>query len=337
VPDHRRARVLLANSVMQYYFLEAVGGSAVHIAEAVEVAFLLASGLSFLQVGLFWTVNLGARTLCDFPAGVMADRLGRRFAYFLGLVMLGVGRVALVAWPHPPVIWLLSAIIGVSGSLRFNPLRSWVVGRVQAEGLDLSTSRVLGTGNALRNATTIAVGILLSSYPPRNLGGVLLFSAAVLLGLTLVGTGWWAAGCFGPFSTARDRSEEEASCSRSEPAVGIQRPKLHIMGALSYLRKADHLTMLTVVLVVYYLQFSAYGFVRQPLLLGSGWSESQLPLTYSWFTAAILLTNLAGGRLLTKRNYFGGLCFGLAANGAAAGLLLLARSRPVTLSPLLSL
>jgi MFS family permease len=53
--------------------------------------YLLGRGLPYTEIGLVWSVTLFFSTVLDFPTGNFADLHGRKTAYVLGVLSIGVG------------------------------------------------------------------------------------------------------------------------------------------------------------------------------------------------------------------------------------------------------
>ncbi len=101
----RNARLFLAYSLMS-----SLGTG---IWNVIYNLYLLRSGFSVPFVGLFLMVEALFHGLLAFPAGLIADKIGRRRAFFIATVVNLVARGALLFTREPAALLVLAAIAGM--------------------------------------------------------------------------------------------------------------------------------------------------------------------------------------------------------------------------------
>jgi MFS family permease len=151
-----------------YYILNSLFVLSASIIWGVNTLFLLDSGLS-----IFWVFAVNAtfsagQIIFEVPTGVIADTVGRRASFLLGIGSLIVGTLGYVAssvfdWGLPGFI-LFSVLLGLGFTFQTGAVDAWMVDALDATGYSGSKNRVFArsgifTGIAMLIGT-LAGGLL---------------------------------------------------------------------------------------------------------------------------------------------------------------------------------
>ena len=127
----------------------------------ISVLFLLARGLSLVEIGLVSSVQGLVILFLELPTGGLSDALGRRPVLILSRVFAVVS-LAILVLANSVALFALSRVLqGIFRALDSGPLEAWYVDATLAVDPDTRLESGLGTGSAVLSAG-IAVGALLS-------------------------------------------------------------------------------------------------------------------------------------------------------------------------------
>jgi MFS family permease len=127
----------------------------------ISVLFLLARGLTLVEIGLVSSVQGLVILFLELPTGGLSDALGRRPVLILSRVF-GVVSLAIFVLANSVAVFALSRVLqGIFRALDSGPLEAWYVDATLAADPETRLESGLGTGSAVLSAG-IAVGALLS-------------------------------------------------------------------------------------------------------------------------------------------------------------------------------
>jgi MFS family permease len=136
---------------------------------ATNTIFLMqVGGLSIFEVMLTNSIFLVAQAICEIPTGVIADTLGRKTSYLIGIGTILASTLLYVATPR--FGWgfagfaFASVLIGVGFTFQTGAVDAWLVDALDAVGYDKPRERVFAWGQM-----TFGAGMLVGSL----LGGLL--------------------------------------------------------------------------------------------------------------------------------------------------------------------
>src|SRR5687767_5802454 len=154
--------------VRAYFVISGVYTLAASLIWGINTLFLLASGLSLIQVFLANAVFTGAMAVFEVPTGVVADTSGRRMSFLLSVAVLFVGTLAYVAIPLAGggllAFCLVSILLGLGYTFYSGATEAWLVDALKAAGHTEPVDRVLARGQFVSSAAmlvgSIAGGLL---------------------------------------------------------------------------------------------------------------------------------------------------------------------------------
>lgn len=153
---------------------------------ATNTIFLMqVGGLTIFQVMLVNGIYLVANAVCEIPTGVIADTLGRKTSYLLGIGTILISTLLYVATPR--FGWgfvgfsVASVIIGLGFTFTTGAVDAWLVDALDACGYDQPKERVFAWGQM-----TFGAGMLLGSLLGGFLGQVDLSLPYVVRAVVLV-------------------------------------------------------------------------------------------------------------------------------------------------------
>lgn len=132
---------------------------------AVNTLFLMGPGrLNIFQVMLVNTAYVIGQALCEVPTGVVADTVGRKVSYLLGIITLLVSTLLyvlspLLGWGIPGFI-VAGVLIGLGYTFQTGAVDAWLVDALDATGWELPKDRVFAWGSQVLSVATL-VGSLL--------------------------------------------------------------------------------------------------------------------------------------------------------------------------------
>lgn len=245
---------------------------------AIVTVYLLGKGLSFTEIGAVWSVLLFFSTVLDFPTGNFADIYGRKLAFVIGVISIGLGNfiygIGRILW----VFFIAAFFVGFGGAQISGSLTSWIVDeQIKADKQDV-VSKIFGDGAAVASVGGIIGGIFIGIFFTGPLE-LLYFLSATLFILT---------GVF-VFVSIPDNYGQPTGRWISLPKEVISH----------YIHSAS-LIILSVTLVLMFACFTVYLFVWQPLALQLGIQKGDLGYFYAIFMAGSAAGAFGMGRISKK-------------------------------------
>ena len=142
-------------------------------------------GLTIFQAMLINAIFLGAQALFEVPTGVVADTIGRKASFLIGIATILVSTLLYVA--TPVMHWgfagfsVASVLIGVGFTFQTGAVDAWLVDALDSTGYDQPKERVFALGQM-----TSGAGMLIGSVLGGLLGQVNLAFPYVLRAVLLV-------------------------------------------------------------------------------------------------------------------------------------------------------
>lgn len=151
-----------------YYLTTALYSLSVSIIWGINTLFLMNAGLDIFQVMLVNAVFTGGMVLFEVPTGVVADTIGRKVSFLMGLAILFVTTLMYVAAAHLGLgVWAfcgVSVLIGLGFTCFTGAAEAWLVDALDATGYQGSTDIVFARGQSIFSAAmlvgTVGGGIL---------------------------------------------------------------------------------------------------------------------------------------------------------------------------------
>lgn len=132
---------------------------------ATNTIFLMqVGGLGIFEVMLTNAIFLVAMAICEIPTGVIADTLGRKTSYLVGIGTILVSTLLYVATPR--MGWgftgfaLASALLGLGFTFQTGAVDAWLVDALDACGYDQPKDRVFAWGQMTFGAGMLAGSLL---------------------------------------------------------------------------------------------------------------------------------------------------------------------------------
>src|SRR5262245_47287041 len=136
--------------VRAYFVISGVYTLSASLIWGINTLFLLAAGLSLMQVFLANAVFTGAMAVFEVPTGVVADTSGRRTSVLLSVAVLFVGTIAYVAVPLAGggllAFCFVSVLLGLGYTFYSGATEAWLVDALRAAGHTEPVDGVLARG-----------------------------------------------------------------------------------------------------------------------------------------------------------------------------------------------
>jgi MFS family permease len=172
MPDSRRTRSQLSPTTVgvarTYYTLNSLFVLAASLIWGVNTLFLLDAGLS-----IFWVFAVNAtfsagQIVFEVPTGVIADTIGRRASFLIGIASLAIATLGYVGsavfhWGLPGFI-LFSVLLGFGFTCQTGAVDAWMVDALDATGYSGSKDRIFARSGIFTGITmlvgTVGGGLL---------------------------------------------------------------------------------------------------------------------------------------------------------------------------------
>ncbi|MBI5231407.1 MAG: MFS transporter [Coriobacteriales bacterium] len=131
----------------------------------VNTLFLMGpGGLTIFEVMLVNTAFVIGQAVFEVPTGVVADTIGRKMCYALGIATLLVSTLLYVLTPvlgwGIPGFFLASVLLGLGFTFQTGSVEAWLVDALDATGWDQPKDRVFALGAQVLNVATLVGAVL---------------------------------------------------------------------------------------------------------------------------------------------------------------------------------
>ncbi len=113
--------------------------------------FLMDRGLTLFEVNLIDSIVLLAVFVAEVPTGVLADRIGRKWAGVIGLFLHGLGEFLVLFGYSFPAFAVMGAIIGVGFAFQSGAWESLIYDTLPEDGREQNMKRAMGNVGAAGN------------------------------------------------------------------------------------------------------------------------------------------------------------------------------------------
>lgn len=245
---------------------------------AIVTIYLLGKGLSFTEIGIVWSLSLFVATVLDFPTGNFADIYGRRLAFVIGVVSVGIGAFIFGVGTTMEVFLIAALFEGFGTAQISGSISSWVVDeQIKLEKQD-AIAKIFGDGGAAASVGGIVGGLCIGLF----------FTGPLELLFFLSGTVYILTGIF-VFISVPDNFGQPSGKWLSLPKEVI-----------SHFIHAVPLIMLSAALVLMFACFTVFAFVWQPLALELGIVKGDLGYFYAIFMGGTAVGAFLMGRIAKK-------------------------------------
>ncbi len=176
-------------SIQRTYLVLLLGNTlAASLIWGINTIFLLDAGLSNLEAfaaNAFFTAGMVA---FEVPTGIVADTVGRRASYLLGIVTLTLATLLyVVLWQIEAPFWqwaIASVLIGLGFTFFSGAVEAWLVDALMATGFTGKLDDVFARGQIVSGAAMLGgsiAGGFIAQY--ANLGAPFVVRAAILVGM----------------------------------------------------------------------------------------------------------------------------------------------------------
>jgi len=158
----------------------------------VGTLYLQGRGLSLLQINSIWSLIVATMFLAEIPTGILADRIGHKWAVVLALALQTLGEVVYLFARSYAVFVIDAVIAGLGFAFGSGCVEGLVGAELRAEGQSGRLSEALGTIDAAQRLANLLAyglgGLLLAQLTPERFrlaialtaGGVALGCAVTL-------------------------------------------------------------------------------------------------------------------------------------------------------------
>jgi MFS family permease len=259
-----------------YITLKALISFAESLTVSIMVLFMQSRGLLFVDVGMVFTVTLGTLTFLNFPAGMLADRFGRKTSFLAGILLTALsGIVYVISFTF--LAFLFAAFLeGTGGAFIKGALQAWIVDELKSSGQEHLTGDIFGKGLASYNLLTIPAGMLV--FLMDNFVALYATKTAIYFLMFFVGV----------FFMKNNFGEKTATILRF--------PKK----SLVYLKQTRELWLLVGMISILWLCYDVYFLTWQPIMVQSGLSGNLLGILYSVVSVLSAGIAICSGKLSSK-------------------------------------
>jgi len=233
----------------------------------VGTLYLHSRGLSYVQINSLWGIIVFTMFLAEVPAGLLADRVGHRWAVRAALGFQLIGELVYLFARGYPGFVLASIAGGIGFAFGSGSVEAMVYAALEAAGRTDEMTRAVGqieAGQRLSNLIAFPIG----GWLVRNLSSEQ-YTAAIALTATAVGTGFLATWFI------KDRPAGAAVQADRSSSWVLLRGALHLMRHNHAFRSLTILFLATV-------PFRDYlGSLYQPRLVSAGVRASWLGIALS--------------------------------------------------------
>jgi MFS family permease len=169
VDENAEVRVLTSGRILAGYFtLAGLYTLSAALIWGVNTLFLLAAGLSFLEVFVANAAFSAGMVIFEIPTGVIADTLGRRVSFLLSVSVLGATTLLYVGLAQVEAGVVAFALVSVAMGLGFTfysgAMEAWLVDALNATGYRGLLDRIFARGQQITGAAmlvgTVGGGLL---------------------------------------------------------------------------------------------------------------------------------------------------------------------------------
>jgi len=273
-------------------------GITLALTESVETVYLLGRGFAFVQVGMIWSTLLVTTALLDFPTGNMADKLGRRNVYCVGLLASAVGYL-IYSLSYEYHFFLAGAFcIGVGNAQVSGSLGAWLIDEKKKRGEDSKVAKTFGDTKLAVSAAGIVAGFLVGSFYTGPLSGLFFLSGSI----TALAAVWvW-------LSLRENYGESRMKW------VDFQKT------TVNHFFREKMLLMASLIMVLIFSCYTVFVFVYQPAAVASGIREQQLGTLFSLYLISSGVGSFIFGRLSSRLSFR--VLMGLSFTGFGCGFVL---------------
>jgi len=234
----------------------------------IGTAFLLAKPVSYFELGIVYSLNLFVSLVFDFPTGNLADLLGRKKVFGLGIAAIAVQYLLFAGFRAVPVLYLASSLGGVGDAMIGGSLEAWLGEEERRRTPTPKLHRVFGLTRSLTNLVSIAGSLAI---------GVLLKANLALIY-------WVAAGLMGLASLL--------ALTILPDNRGAGRGATHFtVATIKAFARSPVQVFLSLVLAGSFAAYSVFVMYWQPQALAYGMTPTRLPLLYTASLAAAALSS----------------------------------------------
>ncbi|HCC33954.1 MAG TPA: hypothetical protein DEQ28_08695 [Clostridiales bacterium] len=158
-----------------------------HLLGPYLVLWMKANGLSYVQIGVTQSVFMGMTMLLDFPTGGLADKYGRRLNYAFGMLLYGLGYVAIFLSSSVAGFATGFALAGAGAAFASGSLTAWFCDSVDDHRVAYST---FSRSSVVEGLVGPACGVLASLASTLALNLPIFLSGAVAMVASLVAVLW---------------------------------------------------------------------------------------------------------------------------------------------------
>jgi MFS family permease len=167
-----------------YYIVSALNEFALEIPYLAYYIFqTLGLGFAYLYMAIFALVF----GLLDYPTGGLADKIGRKRTFALGIFLVGINFLLLALFIHLITIIIAAVLFGFGSALQSGSLEAWITDEMKRANMFEELDRVFGRAVSLSLIADVTAGILGSIITFLGgywwtipFGGVVALTAAVL-------------------------------------------------------------------------------------------------------------------------------------------------------------
>ncbi|MCM5557510.1 MFS transporter [Pleomorphomonas sp. JP5] len=268
-----------------------------------------ARGLDYVEINSLWAVVVGVMAVSEVPTGLIADRIGRKWAIVLALALQLLGEIVFVVADSYPLFVLSAALGGIGFAFSSGCLESMMYDSLKLGNAAHRMQRTMGLNGAMAQLAGIT-GALVGGYLSQDLT---MNSYVYLITMTI-------ASVAIALAISLFLKEPRRTTDRDAPTA------LELLGSGVQLLRANRQLRRLVVLSILCNPLSAYLLTfYQPYLLGVGAPPSWLGPSL----AAAFLLGAACSHFAYRLEAWSGVRWALLIATVLPGLLYLLMALPV--------
>jgi len=146
-----------------------------------STSFLLAKGLSFLELSVIYSLILGTSMILEFPSGNLADRFGRKLVYSIGLLAISFQFFFYALFSNVILLYIAAVVAGIGDAFISGSLEAWLAQTEVKANKKKDFYKIFGLKSSLASLFSIIAGVSIGIFLKTNITYIYIAAGFVLL------------------------------------------------------------------------------------------------------------------------------------------------------------
>ena len=166
VSDNMKLKNNIANNIPILHLMTFF--SSLYFYHQITTLYCQARGLNYLQINSLWGIIVASKALAEVPTGLLADKIGRKYAIMLALTFQLVGEILFIFADRYMIFVVVSVIAGIGFAFLSGCFEAMLYDSLQIEGKTDDMQQVSGFNNAV-GQLAIIIGSFVGSFIASDL------------------------------------------------------------------------------------------------------------------------------------------------------------------------